>query len=295
MQRRLEDTVGVSVDSLHLIAGVAAEPRQFAAGILATHQGVDALDCADGLVLGQPSYERIRSAVTALLSAAPKELSVLGRALTQNAAMRVARCARSNEDQSPPAVSPAATEELRRSSLRLVQRLALSEGEFATLEELARPAAEKWLGPGYDERAVDGPRDSVGIHAHSSALTLASRALPNDADGVATLYGDLVLVSERGGARTAGVPAYVIRRRTSESGLAVCFGALSEEEKTGVPEVRPIGLPEGAFQMRGVTCDRCHIAGRRLSEPLPQPRSDRTLLENITRWYKGASEPNQKL
>jgi hypothetical protein len=269
------------------------------AGVLrkeARWYGVSALDCADGLVLDQSAYGRTLSTVTALLSAAPKDLSVLGRALTQNAAMRIARCARSKEVQGAPAVSPVAIEELRRSSLRLVQRLALSESELATLKELVRPAAEKWLGPGYEERAVDGPRDSVGIHARASALTLASRALPNDADGVATLYGDLVLMNDRGVARTAGVPAYVIRRRTLESGLAICFGALSEDEKTGVAEERPIDLPEGPYEMRGVTCDRCHIAGRRLSEPVSQPRSrsDGALLENVTRWYTDASERNQK-
>jgi hypothetical protein len=252
--------------------------------------GVSALACADGLVLDQPEYEKIRAAIVSLVAAAPKDLSVLGRALTQNAAMRVARCARSKGASGVPSVPSPSIEELRRFALRLVQRFALTEAELTTLKELAQPAAEKWLGAKFDERAVDGPHDSIGIHARAKAMTLASRALPTDAEGVATLYGDLVLITERGIPRTAGVPAYVLRRRTSDAGLSVCFGALSENRKTGAPEMRPIGIPEGPLDLRGVTCARCHIGGRRLSEPLPQPRSDGPLIEDVTRWLESASD-----
>ena len=155
------------------------------------------------------------------------------------------------------------------------------------LKELVRPAAVPWLGADFDERATDGPQDSFGIHARAVALTLASRALPNDANGVATLYGDMVLITDRG-PLTTGVPTSVLRRRTSDAGLTVCFGALHENEKTGAPEVRPVDLPEGPLTLRGVACDRCHIAGRRLSVSLPQPRSDGPLLEAVARWYEEA-------
>jgi hypothetical protein len=226
-----------------------------------------------------------------LVAAAPKELSVLGRALTQHAAMRVARCARSKTAEGVASVPAPVIGELRRSALRLVQHLALTEAELTTLKELVRPAADKWLGPSFDERAAEGPPDSIGVHARASAMTLASRALPNDAEGVATLYGELILITARGVPRTAGVPAYVLKRRASTAGLAVCFGALSEDEKTGVPEIRPIGLPEGSLEMGGVTCDRCHIAGRRLSAPKPPPRSDLPLLEAVSRWYDSSRGP----
>jgi hypothetical protein len=258
---------------------IVRKSRQFSAS---------AVSCGAGLPLSRADVTELDAAI----AGARPPAEPFARAVVQNSAISIARCARPNGtgDDSPAA---AQITQLKAHARRLVQRLALDAAAIASFDAATTSPLDEWIGADAAGAARAAKVDSpTHFHSRASGSTIATRRL-GTVRGADAFYGDLVVIDTDGQAHALPLAAELMLRQTSDHGLTVCFAVLGDPLLYPTPALRPVTLPAGPLDIGGIRCDRCHIHGKRLSEQqgtVTGADVDRAALEDVSSWYHSTAQ-----
>jgi hypothetical protein len=240
--------------------------------------GASAVLCGGGLLVTRNDAAELERALT---GSATQKLSPFARAFAQNAAMKVARCARATNapDKAP---TDARITALRAHAKQLVRRLALDTDSLTAIDASAGAALAPWLGSDADG-TKNARASSTTFHAHATGNALAMRSLA-PVRGADACYGKLVVVDAHGNAHALDVAAQVVFRKTTQRGITVCIAEPADPITKGAPALHPSAL--SVADLGPVRCDRCHQRGHRLSQDGPPTDPDRVLLDEVSAWYR---------
>jgi hypothetical protein len=242
--------------------------------------------CAAGLPLTKKDVADLDAA---LVANEPMP-SPFARAVLQNAALALARCA---QPAGPEGTAPTETEleQLRTRARKLVKRLAFDQGALAALGDASTTALAAWIGSD-----ADGPgraakaSPTTNFHARGSGFTIATRPL-GVVRGADAFYGDLIVLDDAGQAHAVPLPDKLVLRKSDANGMTVCIAEVADPALYPTATFVPASIPAGPFALPGVRCDRCHMRGKRLTEAqgtAARADVDRGVLSDVSTWYRSA-------